>query len=242
MTVFRGFERTLARSSGSGLAGGVWLAHAGRRCPQPGVKRNPVMNSWRPSARPAFWRRWLPEALHVPVIWLFRLGLLGALVLSAVVFGYLLAAMRFDLTEVGKLPAGTTFYDRHGTVFDVPGRSTRRLTSLEEVPDFLIEALQAREDARFFEHGGVDVRGLARATLRNLKDRDFTQGASTLTMQLARNTYENMRAKSLHRKFLEIGLTYRIEARHSKREILLHYLNRIYFGAGADGLEQAAHA
>jgi penicillin-binding protein 1A len=71
----------------------------------------------------------------------------------------------------------------------------------------LVNALRAREDARFFEHHGVDVRGLMRATLRNLKDRDFTQGASTLSMQLARNVFQ-MRQKSLHRKFLEIASTW----------------------------------
>src|SRR5690606_5231649 len=107
------------------------------------------------------------------------------------------------------------------------------------LPDFLVKALQAREDARFFDHAGVDFRGLARATVRNLKDRDFTQGASTLTMQLARNTYD-IRAKSLHRKFLEIALTLRIEARYSKDEIPAHYLTRIYSGAGAEDIEQAA--
>jgi penicillin-binding protein 1A len=72
-----------------------------------------------------------------------------------------------------------------------------------------------------------------------VKDGDFTQGASTLTMQLARNTYE-MRAKSLHRKALEIALTLRIESHYSKDEILTNYLNRIYYGAGAYGVEQAA--
>ena len=115
------------------------------------------------------------------------------------------------------------------------------MVSREEIPDFMVEALSAREDARFFEHGGVDFRGLARATIRNVKDRDFTQGASTLTMQLARNTYE-MRAKSLHRKAVEIALTLRIEARYSKDEILTSYLNRIYFGSGAYGIEQAARS
>jgi penicillin-binding protein 1A len=80
---------------------------------------------------------------------------------------------------------------------------------------------------------------LLRATIRNFKDWDFTQGASTLSMQLARNSFK-MRQKSLHRKFLEIALTLRVESSYSKEEIMTHYLNRIYFGAGADGIEQAA--
>ena len=120
-----------------------------------------------------------------------------------------------------------------------PGGGGRKLVTRADIPDFLVKSLQAREDARFFDHHGVDVRGLARATVRNLKDRDFTQGASTLSMQLARNSFQ-IKQKSLHRKLLEIALTLRVEARYTKDEILTHYLNRIYFGAGADGIEQAA--
>jgi penicillin-binding protein 1A len=160
-------------------------------------------------------------------------------VFSGFAFFYFTLAMRFDLEDVAKLPAGTVFYDRTGREIAAPGAVGRRLAKREDIPDFLVKALQAREDARFFEHHGVDLRGLARATVRNLKDRDFTQGASTLSMQLARNSYD-IREKSLHRKFLEIALTLRLEARYSKDEILTHYLNRIYFGSGAEGIEQAA--
>ncbi|TAE87583.1 MAG: hypothetical protein EAZ81_13890 [Verrucomicrobia bacterium] len=87
----------------------------------------------------------------------------------------------------------------------------------------------------------MHLRGLVRATLRNIKDKKFTQGASTLSMQLARNTYE-IRAKSLHRKFLEIALTFRVEHHYSKKQIMAGYLNRIYFGVGAGhyGIEDAA--
>jgi penicillin-binding protein 1A len=148
-------------------------------------------------------------------------------------------AMRFDLDEVAKLPTGTVFFDRKGEEIAAPGGAGRRLVERADIPDFLVKSLQAREDARFFEHHGVDLRGLARAMMRNIKDRNFTQGASTLSMQLARNSFE-IKQKSLHRKFLEIALTLRVENRYSKDEILTHYLNRIYFGAGADGIEQAA--
>jgi penicillin-binding protein 1A len=169
----------------------------------------------------------------------FQLAISGAVVLSGFVFFYFMLAMRFDLDEVAKLPTGTVFFDRKGEEIAAPGGAGRRLVERADIPDFLVKSLQAREDARFFEHHGVDLRGLARATMRNLKDRNFTQGASTLSMQLARNSFE-IKQKSLHRKFLEIALTLRIENRYSKDEILTHYLNRIYFGAGADGIEQAA--
>jgi len=177
--------------------------------------------------------------MHCPIVLLFQISLALLVIALGVVFFYFLMASKFDLDEVTELPRGNIYYDRNGMEIDVPGVGGRRVVKREELPEFLVEALMAREDARFYEHGGVDFRGLARATVRNIKDRDFTQGASTLSMQLARNTYE-MRAKSLHRKALEIALTLRVEGRYSKDEILTNYLNRIYFGSGAYGVDQAA--
>ncbi|YCM44721.1 transglycosylase domain-containing protein [Verrucomicrobiaceae bacterium 227] len=153
---------------------------------------------------------------------------------------YAWQAGKFNLTEVEKIPARTILVDREGVEFGTIHGANRRLVTSEEIPQFLKDSLFAREDSRFMDHEGVDLIGLARATVRNLKDRDFTQGASTLSMQLARNTYDLRAKKSLNRKFLEIALTYRIESRFSKEEILTHYLNRIYFGAGCNGIEEAA--
>jgi membrane peptidoglycan carboxypeptidase len=197
------------------------------------------VSTWRPISPPPFWKRWLPECLHGPVRFTFQLAVLGLIAGSAFAGFYYMLAMRFNLDDVAKLPAGTTFYDRKGVEIEAPGSTGRKLAVRSDIPDFLVKALQAREDARFFEHHGVDIRGLARATVRNIKDRDFTQGASTLSMQLTRNSFE-IREKSLHRKFLEIALTLRVESRYTKDEILTHYLNRIYFGSGAYGIEQAA--
>jgi len=198
------------------------------------------MSSWRPIPRPAFWKRWLPEWLHGPTRLLGWSALIGTICALGLAFFYFLLAMRFDLEEVARLPAGSMFLDRRGVELPSPSGAGQRLATREDIPDFLVKALQAREDARFFKHSGVDFRGLVRATLRNMKDRDFTQGASTLSMQLARNTFKNLRAKSIHRKFLEIALTLRIENHYRKDEILTHYLNRIYFGSGSHGIEQAA--
>ena len=197
------------------------------------------MSTWRPIHPPPFWKRWLPGCLHGPVKLLFQLAVAAAVVLAGIAFFYFMLAMRFDIDEVARLPAGTTFYDREGIEITAPGNNGRKLVTRGDIPDFLVKSLRAREDARFFEHRGVDVRGLLRATVRNVKDRDFTQGASTLSMQLSRNCFK-MKQKSLHRKFLELALTLRVESRYTKDEILTHYLNRIYFGAGADGIEQAA--
>lgn len=181
----------------------------------------------------------MPAWMHGSIVLLFQLSIVAVVVALGVAFFYFLVASKFNLDEVTQIPKGTLFYDRNGREIVAPGIGGRKTATRAEIPDFLVEALSAREDARFFEHGGVDFRGLARAMVRNVKDRDFTQGASTLTMQLARNTYD-MRAKSLHRKAVEIALTMRIEARYSKDDILTSYLNRIYFGSGAYGIEQAA--
>ncbi len=198
------------------------------------------MSTWRPIHPPSFWKRWLPSWLHGPVKLAFQLSLVVLVPLTGTVFFYFMLAMRYDLGEVARLPAGTTFYDRKGVEITAPGGSGRKLVTRTEIPDFLVKSLRAREDVRFFEHSGIDVRGLIRATARNVRDRDFTQGASTISMQLARNSFK-MRQKSIHRKLLEIALTLRVESRYSKDEILTHYLNRIYFGSGADGIEQASH-
>lgn len=168
-----------------------------------------------------------------------RLGIGALIAFLALAFFYFLQSSKFDLDEIAAIPARTTILDRDGSEIEVGWGTNRRLARRQDLPDFMIQCLEAREDARFYEHSGVDYRGLARATIRNIKDRDFTQGASTLTMQLARNTFE-MRAKSIHRKLLEIALTLRIEQRYSKDEILTHYLNRIYFGAGCHGIEEAS--
>lgn len=197
------------------------------------------MSNWRPIPPLPLWRRYLPAPLQGPAALFFQLSVAALVLFLGFAFFYLILAMRFDLEQVASLPAATTFCDRENLEISAPGSRGRQLVQRKDIPDFLVKSLQAREDARFFEHHGVDIRGLLRATVRNIKDRDFTQGASTLSMQLARNCFK-MKQKSLHRKFLEIALTLRIESRYSKDEILTHYLNRIYFGAGADGIEQAA--
>ena len=175
-------------------------------------------------------------------IWAFswRAGLTLLIPFLCVMAWYVWQASKFDLALVEKMPARTILIDRNGVEFGTIHGENRRLITEPEISEFLRKALFAREDSRFLDHEGVDLIGLARATVRNIKDRDFTQGASTLSMQLARNTYELREKKSLNRKFLEIALTYRIEANFSKDEILTHYLNRIYFGAGCNGIEEAA--
>ena len=186
--------------------------------------------------------RWSGHTRFLKRAWEFSWkAFLTLLVPLLIIIGwYVYQASKYDLAEVEKMPARTVLIDREGVEIGTVHGANRRLLEYKNIPDFLKTSLFAREDARFMDHEGVDFFGLARATLRNIKDLDFTQGASTLSMQLARNTYDLREKKSLNRKFLEIALTYRIEAKFSKEKILTSYLNRIYFGAGCKGIEEAA--
>ncbi|MFK7911471.1 MAG: transglycosylase domain-containing protein [Akkermansiaceae bacterium] len=195
--------------------------------------------SWKPSKKPSKFPDWIPPRLRGFIRWCLKWGLVSFTLLVAIVLFYFYLALKYELADVARMPERSVIMDRHGIEFAAIHGERRRLITRDEIPDVMVQALRAREDMRFPEHHGVDVKGLARATLRNIRDMSFTQGASTLTMQLTRNTYD-LRAKSLHRKFLEMAITLRIEARYEKDEILTHYLNRIYFGAGCHGVEEAA--
>jgi penicillin-binding protein 1A len=197
--------------------------------------------SWRPQDPPARWLRKIPARYHKLARAMLWTGVVGSICALLFCLYYVSLAASYDIAEVGKLPQRNRVYDRYNNEIDAIVGSNIDLIAYEDLPPFLVKALQAREDAEFFTHSGVHLRGLARATVRNLKDRKFTQGASTLSMQLARNTYE-IRAKSLHRKFLEIALTLRVEQHYSKQQIMAGYLNRIYFGVGAGhlGVQDAA--
>jgi penicillin-binding protein 1A len=110
---------------------------------------------------------------------------------------------------------------------------------LADVPEMLIKALIATEDARFYSHHGLDPRGIARALYRNIRAKKVLEGGSTLTQQLAKVLFLTPE-RSYTRKLKEMALALRIEQRYTKREILSLYLNQIYFGSGAYGVEAAA--
>ncbi len=110
---------------------------------------------------------------------------------------------------------------------------------MRELPSYLPKAFVAIEDRRFYEHYGVDPFGIARALLANILHRGISQGASTITQQLAKNLFLTQE-RTLTRKLQEVLLALWLEHKFSKAQILELYLNRVYFGAGAYGIEQAA--
>lgn len=176
---------------------------------------------------------------------LFSLSVFG-IALSAITYiggsvYYGAKALTFDLDKLDEVPERTLVYDREGELLGhVSGHGENRLVvPASEVSAHFIKALLAREDSRFYEHRGVDYRGVVRAAITNLKSGGMEQGASTLTMQLARNAFE-MREKTLNRKLLEVAIAKRIERNFEKDEILGFYMNRIYFGSGLYGIERAS--
>ena len=115
----------------------------------------------------------------------------------------------------------------------------RFLVNRTQIPDVMVKAVLAAEDARFYEHGGIDIIRIGGAALKDLATRRLAQGASTLTQQLARSVFLSPE-KSFLRKINEVFLTIEIEKSYSKDQILTMYLNQIYFGHGNYGVEAAA--
>ena len=138
-------------------------------------------------------------------------------------------------------PVVSRVYDRNGEVIGEFFRERRELVPLSKMPGTLIHAFVAAEDDRFFEHPGIDVMGILRAFVKNIKAGKKIQGGSTITQQITRSLLLTPE-KSYRRKIREVILAYRLENRLSKEDILYIYLNQIYLGHGAYGVEAASRA
>ena len=180
---------------------------------------------------------------------LFRRNLVPVLVAGVFLLaGIFLSAFRWasaGLPSPAKLqtiepPVKTELYDINGKLVYEFYKENRSLVPLAKIPRYLVEGTIAIEDRHFRKHWGVDIQGIGRAAVKNLLRGDVTaEGASTITMQLARNlflTYE----KTFSRKIKEAILAFRIERAYSKDEILEMYFNQIYFGEGAYGAQAAS--
>ena len=184
------------------------------------------------------WPRWLLKALF----WIAGLATAGALAL-ALTIAVALAMAYPNLPDVSdladyrpKLPMRV--YSAEGALLGEFGEERRNLTPIDEIPQVMKDAVLAIEDSRFFEHGGVDYKGLLRAALANL-GKAKSQGASTITMQVARNVYLSSE-KTFTRKIYEILLTFKLEHLLTKNQILEIYMNQIYLGNRAYGFAAAA--
>lgn len=144
------------------------------------------------------------------------------------------------LEELEELAQRSIVYSRDGeTMAVLKAEENRSPVDLKQVPEHLVDAVIAVEDERFWQHGGVDIRSTGRAMMSNVEAGGVTQGGSTITQQLVKNTLVTPE-RSLGRKMKEAVLALRVEGELSKEEILEKYLNTVYFGSGAYGVQAAA--
>src|SRR3989339_1608680 len=135
----------------------------------------------------------------------------------------------------------TKIYDRTGKVilYDIYGEEKREIVSFDKISDNLKHAVLVSEDARFYEHGGIDFLGIVRAIFIDLTSASKSQGGSTITQQLIRTVYLTGQ-KTISRKIREVVLSVELEQKYSKDQILDWYLNAIPFGENAYGAEAAS--
>lgn len=138
-----------------------------------------------------------------------------------------------------EMKVGSEVYDRNDNLIHIFYMEKRQLTKLKDLPEYLTNGIIAVEDKNFYHHWGMDLTGFVRAILMDIKKMDFSQGASTITQQLARNMFLSL-DKTIPRKIKEALLAIRIEKHFSKDEILEMYLNKSLFGPGLYGIEVAS--
>ncbi|MSO40482.1 MAG: hypothetical protein EXQ70_01025 [Solirubrobacterales bacterium] len=170
---------------------------------------------------------------------------LGLLALIATFFGMMMAVSR-DLPNLENAKAfqssrNTEVFDSEGRkISDLLANNRRILVSSDEISPWMKEATVAIEDQRFYEHPGVDLMGIGRAAASDLIPGGSIQGASTITMQFVKNALEAQGSRTVLQKFREAATAYHLERQWDKDKILTEYLNTIYFGEGAYGVEAAA--
>ncbi len=192
------------------------------------------MNRKRPRGR---LRRW-----QVALIGLVATGIVGATTGVGVVWYFAQDLPSLDLLQNYQPSLVTNVYSDDGQSIGQFFIERRILTPLAEIPKTLTQAVIATEDARFFEHPGLDYIGMLRAAWTNIQHGGRkVEGASTITQQLARSLFLSSE-RSYERKIREIILAYKMEAVSGKEQILETYLNQIYFGQGAYGVGSAAHS
>jgi penicillin-binding protein 2A len=179
-------------------------------------------------------KKW--KSLHVSQVLL----LTGSLIVLSTIclFYYLASGVEVSALEKGFSQA-TVIYDKDGNVASKISANKTESVLYNQIPEHMIHAVVSIEDHRFFEHNGIDFKGMIRAFVRNTKAGGIVEGGSTITQQLTKNAYLT-EERTYKRKINEVFLAREIEKEYSKEEILQLYLNTIYFGDGAWGIKRAA--
>lgn len=187
-----------------------------------------------------FYRRWW---FTIPFFTLLMLAIAATVAFLKFKSDYEAKARQFDYNRLEAMESASVILDRKGALLGRIFTQNREQVRFEDLSSTLLDAVVSAEDARFFEHTGVDFRGVFRASYENWRAGYNKQGASTLTQQLARNTFPEQLPptdRTKERKILEMFVAREIELRSTKSKILDLYLNRVYFGNGFFGAEAAA--
>ena len=171
--------------------------------------------------------------------WGAVLGLWGAIAAVGLIVWVGAHLPAIQSLEIPKRPPTIQITGADGSVLAIRGEMAGSNVALKDLPPYLPKAFIAIEDRRFYSHFGIDPWGILRAAVTNILHRGVSQGGSTLTQQLAKNLFLTQE-RTFQRKLQEVELALWLERKHSKAEILELYLNRVYFGSGAYGVEAAA--
>jgi penicillin-binding protein 1A len=204
------------------------------------VRKHPTLKRlWLRTARRA--RRGTRRRKRRLSTTLFKLGIAALLLWALAAVGYYFHALTFDLSAIREMPQRSIVIDEDGHVYSRLSGENRVVAPFDQISNNFVNALITREDTRFYSHHGIDPIGIARAIARNLLLGGLREGASTITQQLARNSFP-LGGKNIQRKLVEAALAFRIETELTKEQILEAYMNRIYFGSGLYGVDTASRA
>lgn len=173
------------------------------------------------------------------IYWCVVLGIWGAIGVAGIVFYYGARMPSASSWSIPERPPNIKIVSVEGTVIANRGATGGEALALEDMSPFIPQAVIAIEDRRFYSHYGIDPLGLARAIATNLVSGRMVQGGSTLTQQLAKNMFLSPE-RTLERKVQEVLLSFWLEHEYTKDQILTMYLNRVYFGSNAYGVEAAS--
>ncbi|CAH0338984.1 transglycosylase domain-containing protein [Rhizobium sp. CECT 9324] len=173
------------------------------------------------------------------IYWCFVLSIWGGIAVGGLIFYYGMQMPSASSWSIPERPPNMKIVSVEGTVIANRGATGGEALPLEEMSPYIPQAVMAIEDRRFYSHFGVDPLGLARAVVNNLTGSGSLQGGSTLTQQLAKNLFLSPE-RTIERKVQEVLLSFWLEQKFTKDQILAMYLNRVYFGSNAYGVEAAA--